>query len=117
MHTTRSNNIGRLALPPLNKVSEHRDHGGQGQGSDYDPGCAGAGMTNAMWLQEGTPMLQLLPFGWNLTANRIHDGREPSPYKSQQVIRGHLYDRMAETANCSYHYWINDNARHAFFQG
>lgn len=74
-------------------------------------------MTNAMWLQEGTPMLQLLPYGWNLTANRIHDGREPSPYKSQQVIRGHLYDRMAETANCSYHYWINDNARHAFFQG
>ena len=83
----------------------------------YDPGCAGAGMTNALWLQEGTPMLQLLPFGWNLTANRIHDGREPSLYKSQQVIRGHLYERMAETANCSHHYWINDNASHAFFQG
>lgn len=74
-------------------------------------------MTNAMWLRAGASMLQMLPYGWNLTANNIHDGRKTSQFKSQQVIRGHLYARMAEMANCSHHYWINEEPKHAFFQG
>ncbi len=74
-------------------------------------------MTNAMWLREGSSMLQLLPFGWNLSANRVHVGRQPSRRRSEQVIRGHLYARMAETNNCTHHFWINENPLHAFFQG
>lgn len=33
-----------------------------------------------------------------------------------QVVRGHLYKRMADVNNCTNHYWINTNPAHAFLQ-
>lgn len=77
--------------------------------------CGGLRQCNPC--MQGSSMLQMMPYGWNLTANAIHENLEPSKMAAGRVIRGQLYARMAEMNNCTHHYWINADPHHAFMQG
>jgi hypothetical protein len=51
-------------------------------------------------------MVQLLPYGWNLT----------QPGSEEWVIRGGLYRQMGAIQAVRNSYWINTNPQHACFQ-
>jgi hypothetical protein len=51
-------------------------------------------------------MVQMLPYGWNLT----------QPGGEEWVIRGGLYRQMGAIQSVRNSYWINRNPKHAFFQ-
>lgn len=55
---------------------------------------------------QNASMMQLLPYGWNLTKS---GGKH-------KVIRGGLYNQMGRIQGVQNHYWINSNPKHAFFQ-
>lgn len=76
------------------------------QHTDFFLGMHGAGMTNVYFLPENASMMQLLPYGWNLTKS---GGKH-------KVIRGGLYNQMGRIQGVRNHYWINSNPKHAFFQ-
>lgn len=58
-----------------------------------------AGLTNALWLQPGSVIVQLIPYGW-----------ERSPGK---VIG---YEQLSKNVNCTHLMWRNMEAENAFFE-
>jgi len=54
---------------------------------------------------QATSVVQLLPYGWNTT----------KPGGNSSVVRGGLYKKMADIQNIAHHYWINGDAKNAFF--
>ena len=55
---------------------------------------------------QNASMVQMLPFGWNLT----------QPGGEEWVIRGGLYRQMGAIQSVRNSYWVNSNPKHAFFQ-
>lgn len=53
-------------------------------------------MTNALWLREGSSVLQLIPYGWR--------------NKSGFVLGEDIFRRLAEHKRCAYFMWENRHA-------
>lgn len=69
--------------------------------------CSNAALDNIEILaMQNASMIQLLPYGWNLT----------QPGGEHRVIRGGLYRQMGNIQGVRNHYWINPTPQHAFFQ-
>lgn len=64
--------------------------------TDVLVGAHGAGMTNALWLREGSSVLQLIPYGWR--------------NKSGFVLGEDIFRRLAEHKRCAYFMWENRHA-------